>query len=263
MNAISQPFASYIVRDEAIRIALNKAVREDESHSALVAAGFQAILAALVVSPSAVAEEPRAGSAIEVTSFQRDLRTCNALMLSKHEVPSSEVDTDDPPLEQWSGLSDADDERTIVQSLASAQIISAISANPLTIDGPAVAPADTIAGSIVSMRHSGQTECRIRLDAPNFGLVDIRLIANGANVSARLTMANLRSMQSMAEVLPSIVARLEQAGVKLGGMELAHRQTPGDQSAESPLGDTDIPEKDRGPAVLVPLIIRGRLDVTV
>ncbi len=55
MNAISQPFTSYIARDEAIRIAQNKPVRIDESHSALVASGFQAILTALMINGAAMA----------------------------------------------------------------------------------------------------------------------------------------------------------------------------------------------------------------
>ena len=58
MNTNSQPFASYIAaRDEIIRVAQNKAVRVDESHSALVAAGFPAALKWLIVNATALAIE--------------------------------------------------------------------------------------------------------------------------------------------------------------------------------------------------------------
>ncbi len=60
MNTNSQPFASYIAaRDEVIRVAQNKAVRVDESHSALVAAGFPAALRWLLVHGTAKAIEKK------------------------------------------------------------------------------------------------------------------------------------------------------------------------------------------------------------
>ena len=60
MNTNSQPFASYIAaRDEVIRVAQNKAVRVDESHSALVAAGFPAALRWLLVNGTAMAIEKK------------------------------------------------------------------------------------------------------------------------------------------------------------------------------------------------------------
>ncbi len=114
------------------------------------------------------------------------------------------------------------------------------SAGPSTVERPTAgaktalpsAP-EQIAQSVVSqvrvLNKDETVEYSIRLDPPDLGRVQIRLISTGDNLSAHVTVATDAVRQMMESQLPELRQRLEQAGVNATQIDVS-TQTAGQQA---------------------------------
>ncbi len=119
-------------------------------------------------------------------------------------------------------------------------ILSASPAGPNAVDRPTIgvktdvpsAP-EQIAQSVVSqvrvLNNRESVEYSIRLDPPDLGRVQIRLISTGDTLSAHVTVATDAVRQMMESQLPELRQRLEQAGVNATQIDVS-TQTPGQQA---------------------------------
>ena len=92
---------------------------------------------------------------------------------------------------------------------------------------------EQIAQSVVSqvrvLNKDETVEYSIRLDPPDLGRVQIRLISTGDNLSAHVTVATDAVRQMMESQLPELRQRLEQAGVNATQIDVS-TQTAGQQA---------------------------------
>jgi len=98
---------------------------------------------------------------------------------------------------------------------------------------------EQIAQSVVSqvrvLNKDETVEYSIRLDPPDLGRVQIRLVSTGDNLSAHVTVATDAVRQMMESQLPELRQRLEQAGVNATQIDV-NTQTAGQQAGS---GDRD------------------------
>ena len=184
-------------------------------------------------------------------------------------------------------LATRDVESPATNTLIPQTLPTASSAGAIAVDRPAAgaktdvpsAP-EQIAQSVVSqvrvLSKDETVEYSIRLDPPDLGRVQIRLISTGDNLSAHVTVANDAVRQMLESQLPELRQRLEQAGVNATQIDVS-TQTAGQQAGS---GDGNSRWQDarqeypffRSPD-LPPAVLRsrvaigsagsgGRLDVT-